>query len=69
VIRAQSVEVEAGERSEEVIINISEDVQYNKGCSEKMVQMLMDSQDPNLASKDHEICLRPGRSRRRAVAS
>jgi hypothetical protein len=34
---------------------MSGDVQYNKGCSQKMVQTLMDSQDPDLASRAHEV--------------
>jgi uncharacterized protein YijF (DUF1287 family) len=34
---------------------MSGDVQYNKGCSQKMVQMLMDSQDADLASRAHEV--------------
>ncbi len=46
-----------GGRSKEQLIVISEDVQSNKGCSQKMWHKLMDSQDPDLASTVHEIML------------
>ncbi len=32
-------------------------MQYNKRCPQKMTQMVMDWQDPDLASKAHEIML------------
>jgi hypothetical protein len=34
-----------------------EDVQYNKGCSKTIVQVLMDSQDLDQASRANEIML------------
>ncbi len=43
VNKAHSVEEEAGERRKEDLIDISEDVQYDNGHSQKMAQMLMDS--------------------------
>jgi hypothetical protein len=32
-------------------------VQYNKGCSQKLTETLMDSQDVKLARKAHETML------------
>jgi hypothetical protein len=40
-------------------IDMQEDVQYNKSCLQKMAQTPMDSQDPDLASKPHQIILVP----------
>ncbi len=39
------------ERNEEELIDLTEDVQYNKGCLQKMTLTLMDLQDLELASK------------------
>jgi hypothetical protein len=36
---------------------LTEDVQYNRGCSLKMTLTLMDPQDLELASKAEEIML------------
>ncbi len=41
---AQSVEEKVGERSEEELIDMSKNVQYNRDCLQKLAQMLMDSQ-------------------------
>jgi hypothetical protein len=45
---AQSTEEEAGYRSGEELINLSEDVQYNRSCKQKMAKMLTNSQDPQI---------------------
>jgi hypothetical protein len=54
VNKAQSVE-EGCKRSKEELIDMSKDVQYNKGCSQKTAQT--DSQDADPASRAHEIML------------
>jgi hypothetical protein len=36
---------------------MTDNVLPNKGCCQKMVQTLIDSQDLQLASKDHDIML------------
>jgi hypothetical protein len=48
---------EVGNKSEEELMDMTDDMQYHKGCSQKMVQTLMNSQDLELASKAHEIML------------
>jgi hypothetical protein len=37
---------------------MTDDVKYNKNCSWKMEQTLMDSEDLELASKTHKIMLK-----------
>lgn len=39
------------------LFDMTEDVQYNKSCLQKMVQALMDSQGLGLASTAHKIIL------------
>jgi hypothetical protein len=52
---AQYLKEELVEISEKELIDISENVQYNKGCSWKMVQKKMDSHDPELVSRVQEV--------------
>jgi hypothetical protein len=52
---AQYLKEELVEISEKELIDISENVQYNKGCSWKMVQKKMDSHDPELVSRAQEV--------------
>jgi hypothetical protein len=40
---AQTMEEEGGDRSEDELIDMMDDMQYNKGCLRKMAQTLMDS--------------------------
>jgi hypothetical protein len=54
---AKSMEERAGNRSEEELIDMTDDVQYNKGCSQKLAITLMDSQDVKLARKARETML------------
>ncbi len=41
---AQSAEEKVGERSEEELIDMSKNVQYNRDCLQKLAQRLLDSQ-------------------------
>jgi hypothetical protein len=52
------MEEEGGDRSEEELIDMMDDMQYNKGCLRKMAQTLMDLQDQELANKAHAIMLK-----------
>jgi hypothetical protein len=49
------MEEEGGDRSGDELIDMMDDMQYNKGCLRKMAQTLMDSQDQELANKAHAI--------------
>ncbi len=51
------MEEETGDRNEEELIDMTDNMLYNKGCSQKMAQTPMNSQDPQLAGKDHEFML------------
>ncbi len=44
-------------KSEGELIDMTGDVQYNRGCLQKMAQILMDLQDLEIASKAHGIML------------
>jgi hypothetical protein len=54
---AQLMDDEAEEKSEEEQVEMTDQVQYNQNCTQQIARLLLDSKDPEMASRAHEVMI------------